>query len=442
MKLNLHYLGLLALVSMPPALSGCNHQSDTYAAAPASAAPVDRVTAGSPQRKTLVTTTAQPARIEAFETTPLYSKLAGYVGKVHADIGDEVKAGQALVTLHVPELEDEVAQKAAHVRQAEAEVKQAAANVVAARAAAETAAARVAVAKAGIARSQADVERWRAELSRIKQLAASGSVTQKLVDETQSQYSAAAAAGDEAAAAMTSAEAGAREAEALIAKAEADEAAAKAKLGVAEADLKRAETMLGYASITAPFNGVVTQRSIDTGHFVQPANGSGAKPLMVVACTDKVRIYLDVPEMEAGLVTVGDPVTIRVQAMPQDELKATVTRTSWSLESANRSLRVEVDVPNERMSLRPGMYATGTIELERRENALTLPVAAVNRQGAEPCCCCVVGGKIERRPVKLGLRSGAEIEIVDGLSDGDAVVLARAESLEDGQAVEVIQPQG
>ena len=123
----------------------------------------------------------------------------------------------------------------------------------------------------------------------IKQLASSGSVTDKSVDETQSQLSSAEASRDEAATAVQSAEAAVRESLALTAKAKADAASSEARLAVAKSDLDRAETMLGYTVIAAPYDGVITERTIDTGHFVQPASGT-AKPLLEIARTDKVRV--------------------------------------------------------------------------------------------------------------------------------------------------------
>jgi HlyD family secretion protein len=433
-------IAIAVTIALLLAMTGCSRGADSAAAESTGATPqVDRVVAGHPQRKTLVLTTSQPARIEAYEETPLFAKLAGYVGEVHVDIGDPVKKSMPLVTLRIPELANELQQKQALLAQAEAEVTQAAANVDAVKAAAETAKARVAEAQAGVSRTEADYQRWSAELERIKRLAASGSVTQKLADETQNQLSAAAASKQEAAAAVQSAEAGAREATAMITKAAADQTAAEARLGVAQADVARAQTMLSYAEITAPFDGVVTQRTIDTGHLVQPASGSGAKPLLVVARTDKVRVFLDVPEMESGAVDVGDPATLRVQALQGRELQAAVSRTSWSLDATNRSLRAEVDVPNEESLLRPGMYATGTIELDRRENALTLPMTAIVRVGAETYCCRIESGKIDRRRIELGLRSGPEVEVLKGIDEKSLVVLARADGLAPGQEVQVIE---
>jgi HlyD family secretion protein len=390
-------------------------------------------------RKTLTLNTTQPARIEAFEETPLYAKLAAFVKEVHVDIGDHVTSGQTLVTLRIPELVDDVNQKDAMLAQAAAEVEQATSNVEAVEAAAETAKAKIAEAQAGITRATGEYERWKAEYARIKKLAESGSVTEKVADETLNQFRAAEAAREEAVAAVQSAEAAAREAQANIGKAKADRVAAEARLQVATSDLARAKTMLGYAEIKAPFDGVVTQRSIDTGHFVQPAGGAAAKPLLTVARLDKVRVFIDVPEMDAALVDVGDEATLLVQALSGKQLKAPVARTSWSLDPTNRSLRAEIDVGNEASSLRPGMYALGTIQLDRRENALVLPVTSIVRVSTETYCCCVQSGKIDRRKIELGLRSGPEVEVLSGVDEESVVVLAKAEFLQQGQSVDVMK---
>jgi RND family efflux transporter MFP subunit len=418
---------------------GCRRSETSTNNSPSTAvdAALERVTVGKPQKKTLVLTTTQPARIEAFEETPLFAKLAGFVKEVHVDIGDQVSAGQTLVTLSIPELADEVVQKEALVARAEAQVAQAASNVTASQAAAATAKAKIAESRAGVTRAKAEHDRWQAEFNRIKQLTENGSVTQKLRDETLNQFQAAQASQEEAEAAVASTEAAAEEAAANVAKAEADAAAADAQLKVAQADLARAKTMLSYTEIRSPFAGVVTQRSIDTGHFVQPAGGAGAKPLLVVARIDKVRVFLEIPEMDAGQVDVGDEATIVVQALRGKTLTSEVVRTSWSLDLANRSLRAEVDIDNEGSALRPGMYASGSVQLARREDVLAIPLAAVVNVDGKDYCCVVTSGVVDRREVVLGLRTGGEVEVEQGLDQDAVVVLARGESLTQGQRVVV-----
>ena len=340
-------------------------------------------------------------------------KLAGYVQEVLVDIGDSVKKDQLLIKLSIPEMLDEVKQMEALVAQAEAEVSQAEAAVKSAEAMAGTAEAKVAQAKAGVGRAAGEYERWKAEHARMTELAAKGSVTQKLVDETLNQLQAADAARQEADANVKSAEASLRAARANVQKSQADLVAAGARQKVAAANLAHAKTMLAYAEIKAPFNGVVTQRNVDTGHYVHPVTGGATQPLLVIAQTEQVRVFVDVPEMEAPLVDAGDKpdsAVVRVQSLGEKGIDGKVTRTSWSLDKANRSLRAEIDLPNTDGKLRPGMYAKVDILLDQRDNVLTLPTTAIVRDGSATYCCIVESGKIDRKKIELGLRSGADVE--------------------------------
>lgn len=423
--------------------TGCRRQTAEATPQAQSGTAVDRVTAGKPVRKTLKLVTTQPGRIEAFEEAPLYPKLAGFVQEVLVDIGDLVKKDQLLIKLSIPEMLDEVKQMEALLAQAKAEVSQAEAGVKAAEATAGTAEAKVAQAAAGITRASGEYERWKAEHARLKELASGGSVTQRLVDETLNQLQAADAARQEAAANVKSAEASLRAAKANVQKSQADLVAAGARQKVAAANLARSKTLLAYAEIKAPFDGVVTQRNVDTGHYVHPVTGTAAEPLLVVAETQQVRVFVDVPEMEAPLVDAGgkpDSATVRVQSLGEEGIDGKVTRTSWSLDKSNRSLRAEIDLPNKDGKLRPGMYAKVDILLDQRDNVLTLPTTAIVRDGSDTFCCTIESGKIDRKKIELGLRSGADVEVRSGIDADETVVLARADSLIQGQSVEVIAP--
>ena len=431
---------LPCIVSIAVVASGCGHKPAAEKQDAEKAASIQQVVANKPQRKTLTLTTTQPGRIEAFEETPLYAKTAGYVDEVLVDIGDVVKKDQTLIKLSIPELLDDVEQKEALIAQAEAEVKQAESSVVAASAAADTAQSRIKEMEAGIGRAEADYERWKSEHARIKELAEKGSVTKKLEEETHSQLRAAEATTREVTSKAESARTAAYEAQANIGKAQADQGAAEARLRVAKADLAHAKTMLGYTQIKAPYDGTVTRRDVDTGHFVQPASGGTGKPLMVVARTDTVRIFVNVPEMEAPYVDAGDPAKVRVQALSASEFDANVVRSSWSLQESNRSIRAEIDVPNPHGVMRPGMYATATIKLAERENALVAPAAAILRDADGTACMIVEDGQIVRRPVELGLRSGSEIEIESGVDENQLIVQKQPETLKPGQTVGITAP--
>ena len=314
----------------------------------------------------------------------MFAKLAGYVEKVFVDIGDKVVKGQTLVKISIPEMQDDLEQKRALVAQAEAELKQAEVAVEGAKAAAKTAELHIAQADAGVIRAQGEQERWSSEHGRMKELAASRSVPQKVVDETSNQSKGAEGDLPRGTCQCSIGASPVEEARVNVQKAEADLGAAAAHLRVAKANLAHSTTLLEYTAIKAPYDGVVNRRLVVTGNFVSPATNSAAdaQPILVVCRTDIVRVFVDVPELEAEWVNEGDEAVVRVQALGEKAFDAKVTRNSWSVDPTNRSLRTEIDVPNPQGILRPGMYATATILLEQRKDVLTIPVTAIVREGA------------------------------------------------------------
>jgi HlyD family secretion protein len=372
------YLQLAAVGLLLTGVAACEQRSNAdnrkVGKSPAAGSPnksgsqlVSDVSASSPPR-----TTTQPARIEAFETTPLYAKISGYVQKYHKDIGDRITdvKQQPLVILFVPEMFDEEKQKIALETQAQAQVDQSKAAITMSNARLATAKAQVEEANAGLDKADGAFKRWKAELARLTSLAKDGSVTQKLVDEARFQFDSSEGARKEAQAKIRSAKASEREADAAVIQAQADARTAAAKLRVAEANRGYAQTMLKYAVIHAPFPGVITQRNVDTGHFVRPGDSEKSRPLFVIAKTDTVRVFVDVPEREAPFVSRGNNAVVRVPSLgKQGVFPAAVTRTSFSLNPRNRTLRGEIDIKNPTGLLRPGMYATAKIDLSRRPAA-------------------------------------------------------------------------
>ena len=435
-RISLSTLGLPLAFAVLGYVSGCHWSS----ADPRQAAAPVRVTAAPPVRKTMVRATVQPGQIQAFEQTPLFVKLPGYVQKLYCDMGDRLEEDKPVADLWIPELHDELRQKEAMVASAKAGIRQATTAVLAAQKAVATADALLREARAGTIRASGQYERWKSEHARIVELEASRSVDRRLVDETQNELSAAEAARGEADAKVASAEAALAERKISIEKAEADLAVAQAGVGNAEADLARTRSLLGYTQVRMPYAGTVVERNVNRGDYVQPASMATARPLFVVARSDIVRIFVDVPEMEAAQVEVGATGTIHVQALPGKTIEGTVTRTSWAL-GANRTLRTELDIPNPQRLLRPGMYASAEIVLQQRPNVLVLPLAAVITVDKQVFCCCVEDNQVVRRPITLGLRTAQDVEIVDGLKGGELVVQTQPASLQAGQRVEVARPE-
>ncbi|MFO1095379.1 MAG: efflux RND transporter periplasmic adaptor subunit [Planctomycetaceae bacterium] len=419
--------------------AGCGRSSTAEAAKSTGTPTVERVTAGHPQRKDLTLTTTQPAGVKSYDATPLSPRVAGNVGEVLVNIGDRVKGGQVLLKIDAPEMLDERRQKQAQRNQAEAEVGQAQAGIVSAEAEVTAAKARTAQAEAALLRAAAAREQYQAEFTRISELAKARSVTEQLVDETRAKLRAAEAGEREAQSGIEVARSEVLESEAKLTQAQANLTAATARQEVAAANLAYVETMLGYLEVKAPYDSVVTLRNVDPGHYVR-SSAENAAAVLAVARMDKLRVYLDVPEAEAGFVSDGDPAFVRVQALSGREYTAKVSRTSWALANENRSLRVEIDIENQDDLLRPGMYATVKITLDQRPNVLTLPATAVVRDGTQTQVCVVRDGKIARTPVHLGLRAGDDVEIVSGVTEADEVVLIRSDGLADGQAVEINPP--
>jgi RND family efflux transporter MFP subunit len=425
-------LAVLAAVS-----PGCGPAIGSAPAQTAGKAPVARVNVVRPERGTIRRTTEQPGQIEAAETTEIHAKIAGYVKGVAVDIGDAVKGGQTLAELHVPEMEAELAQKRALVDQAESEQAQAEAAVAESRAGITSAEAKLTEVKAAIRRTEADVARWQAEFARIAQLVRESAVTGSLRDETQSKLEAAQAARDEVTAQVRSAEAAVAESRAHLVKAEADVKAAASRVEVAEAEARRVESLLGYARIDAPFDGVITRRGIDTGHLTVP--GGQDDPLFVLERVDHVTVSVGVPEADAPLVGRGDTAVIRLPTLGGRAYEGKVTRTSYSLDAATRTLRAEIDLPNPDDLLRPGLYAYTSIVAEEHTDALTLPAAAVFRDGGKAYCVVVADGRARRREIQTGLGDASRVEVASGLDGRELIVAARADTVAAGQPVEPVE---
>jgi HlyD family secretion protein len=408
-----------------------------------------RVTPIKPVRKTITRYVEQPGQVAALEETPLFAKVSGYVHKIYVDIGDEVRGpvreegkpeepGQLLVEIDVPELEKELAQKDAAVQQSKSQITQAEAAVKVAEAMRDSAEALVEEAKATVERADADYERWKSQLDRITDLASRQGVTEKVVEETRNQFRAAEAAQKEVKAKIKSAQANFNESGALVEKAEADLGASKAKLAVAEAERDRTETLLSFAEIRAPFDGRVAARGIDTGHLINV--GSSAKEaLLVIVNTRTVRVYVDVPEVDAVHIQPQAEANIRMPSLAGG-FEGKVTRTTWVLNQTTRTLRTEIDVPNEDGRLRPGMYAHARLKVAEREDALVLPKTALMTGGGQTSCWKIeTDGTLRRQTLQTGIEAGGEVEIASGLAGDEAIIGVNAAAFREGQQVEVVK---
>lgn len=405
-----------------------------------------RVTTIKPQRKTIVRETREPGQIEAFQSTPLYAKVPGYVRRYYVDIGDAVKGpyydtsgqlvehGQLLAELSIPELDQELHEKEAAVAQAEAEVAQARAARKVAEAGVRAAGAQIEEARAAVDRAKAEQEKTESQYRRITQLAQSSSINPKVVDEAKKDLLASQAATRDAVSHVEAAEAAIEQSNALVERAIADEKAASAAKMLAEAGQARVMAMAEYQRIEAPFDGRVSARTVDVGHFVQPAEAAKARAIFTIVQANVVRVFVDVPETDAALVDRGDPAVIQVDSLSGKKFAGEVTRTTWALDPTTRTLRTEIDVPNDTGELRPGMYAFATIKLAEVADALVIPLSAVRTENEKTSCFCVAEGKLVQVALSLGLSDGKEVEVVSGLNGGEQLVEKNTASLADGRS--------
>lgn len=425
---------------------GCNTKAPESKQETASSQSMARAVVIQPQRKPLVRLIELPGRVEAYEVTPLYAKATGYVVKIPVDIGDRIRgprpdeAAMLLCELQVPELKEELAQKVAAVAQCQAEVLQSDASIKVADATVRSADAKIIEAKASVEREESVYARWQSEFQRVAQLADSKTVTRKVADETRAQLDAADAGRKEAAARITSVEAKHQETIAVLEKAKADAVAARSRLAVAEADQRRVAAMVDYTMIRAPFDGVVVERNVHTGHLVQSGAGS-QRPLLVVMRTDPVRIMIDVPEVDAVHVSTATKVELKIPSIPGSVHTGTITRISWSLNTTSRTMTAEIDLPNPDGTWRPGQYVQAKLTTAEIADALSLPKSSLVTEEKQTFCYVVDStGKISRRPVSVGLQAGTDFEIREGLTGTEQVISANASAFREGQLVEVVPP--
>jgi HlyD family secretion protein len=411
------------------------------------------------QPRTIVRTVEQPGVIGAYERTALYVKVSGYVEWWKADIGDRVKKGETLAELTAPWLVEQHRQMQAQVELDLALVEQskklvdvAASNVTAA---IET----IAQTKAEVDRYQADVVRWDSEVKRLTGLVKEKVVDQQVLDETQRQLQAGQAALKASQVAVKNREAQHLAAVASHDKSKVDITVAKAKVKVAEADERRLAALVGYLKIVAPYDGVVFARNLNTGDFVLPATGDPsdsvfaqgvspgkATPLYVLVRTDPVLFIVGVPEADAAYVTEGSKARVRVPALAGREFTAQVKRTSWALNSTSRTLAAQIELPNPKGEFVPGMYAYGSVFIERPD-VRALPVSAVTQIGNQTYCYLVVDGKAVRTAVQTGVSDGSWVEVTGRLvrasaaAEGTWVAFDGTEAVIDGNLSEVSNGQ-
>jgi RND family efflux transporter MFP subunit len=321
-----------------------------------------------------------PATTLGFETANIYARASGYVDKRLVDIGSQVKAGDLLVEITAPELEDQITQAEATLAQAEATLAQTDANRELARVTAE----------------------------RSATLAPHGYTSHQQADTDRLNYQAQQQAAT----------------------------AAEATIKAQQAQLMVLRQQKTYQRVMAPFDGVVTQRNIDVGSLVQADAASGT-PLFAMAHSDIIRVQLYVPQDEAYGLTPGADAIVDVPENPGHDFSGTVTRIADALQPGTRTLLTEIDVPNRDGTLRPGIYCTVQLKIPRRTPSLIVPSSAVIFNQAGLQVAVVENGTVHLRKINVVRDLGTEVETNNGVTRGEKVVLNPTVGLADGSRVRV-----
>ena len=355
--------------------SKVHHQS--VAAEGAAPRTVPIVKAG---RETLTKDISLYGEFRPYQEILVHAKVSGYVWSIGVDIGDHVQEGQPLAKLEIPELNDDLNRASAVLAKSQEEVK----------------------------RSEANYRDAHLAYQRLLEVAKSHPtmVAQQELD----------AAKDK------------------DAEMEGTLGSDRENVHESQAELGRIQTMVDYATISAPFSGVITKRFADVGALIQAGTASDtqAMPLVELAEDSLLRLDFPVPESAVPEIHMGGPVEVTVDAL-HETFPGKIARYSGRVDVSTRKMETEVDVPNPNGRLTPGMYATVRLVLEQSKNALTVPLQAVTL-GQKPTVV-VLNGKhrLEQRDVTLGLQTPDKVEIRSGLADNELVLVGDRAGIQLGQ---------
>lgn len=389
-------LGILALAVLIFSIESHvrDRDSDPRAAALPTAAVVEA------KRGLLTNSLNLAGQFQPYQEIDVHAKVSGYVQKINVDIGDRVRAGQTLAVLEIPELDAQLKGTQAEVLHSQDEVVRATNQVT---------------------RSESNHAALHAAYKRLQQAAAArpGLIAEQELDDSRAKDLAAEAQCDADKAAL---------------------AAAKKQTDVADADRMRVSALAGYAHVTAPLNGIITWRYADTGALIQAGTASNTQsmPLVKLAQSDVLRLRLPVPESAVPFIRIGSPVQVQVKAVGRT-FDGKVVRFTRSVSLDTRTMETEIDVQNADLSLTPGMYADARLELEHKENALSVPIQAVVEGDKGPYVLVLDDqGRVQRRDIEVGVQTSTRTEILRGLSENERVIRGGQSNYQIGEVVKPI----
>jgi RND family efflux transporter MFP subunit len=337
-----------------------------------------------------------PGDLQALIESPIFARADGFMKTRLVDLGDRVKTGQLMAEIETPELDQQITQARASLAQSQAALKELQADIE--------------LSRANLNLSKVTLERW-------DHLATKGAVSKQEHDEKRADYDVKKAQTD---------------------RAEASLATAQETVHASEANLKRLQEMKGFANVTAPFDGIITERLIDVGTLINSGNDGISKEMFRVAKLAPLRIFVNVPQTYVQDIHPGQTAELRVQELSNQVFPAQVVRISNSLDMASRAMLAILMTPNTAGTLYPGMYVQVHFAAGKGKPLLRVPGDTVMLTKNGPRIAIVgADGIVHFRPVKLGEDLGSEVEIVSGLREGELVISNPADAVQDGAAVDV-----
>ena len=320
-----------------------------------------------------------PGQTMAFIDTPIYARTSGYLKSWSYDIGAHVKRGDVLAQIETPELDQQLREAQAQLAQNQAAVIQAEANM----------------------------DLARITNGRTAELVRQGWTSRQQGDQDRLTFAGSTAAVD----------------------------VARANVRVAQAQVDRLEELTRFESVTAPFDGVITGRNTDVGALINAGAGTPATELFHMASTQTLRIFVAVPEIDAPNLHPGDVATVTFDAYPGQTFRGALARTDGAINSASRTLLVEVDVENPDGKLLPGAFAFVHFTLQGRTHSVVVPANTLLFRSEGLRVGVVRNGAAELVPITIGRDYGDRVEVLTGLDTADEVILNPSDALVGGTVV-------
>jgi RND family efflux transporter MFP subunit len=425
----------LALVVL--ALCACG-RSDAQPATPQRATPASikplPVTVARAEAREVQRAVETIGSLVAWDDVQVKTEQPGTIARLLVDLGDPVSRGKVLAEYDAREFELAVRQAAADLLSAEQSLARAKAAVQSSEAALRRAKDNLVTLEAEVARAQSEVDWAKSELRRSQELFGKQLIAARDVDNARNLYNVAAARLGAAVAARDQHPDQVRIAEAQL---EFDRAAlrvAEAEVARRDASLGIAQKRLGDTTIRAPFVGVVAKRHVNAGEYVKENTA-----VFSLVALDPLKYTGTVPERFAPDLKAGQRIEVSVEAYLGRTFTGQVTRVSPAVEVQTRSLALEGKVPNGDGRLRPGFFAKGVVLTKKDAGVAFVPAEAVVYFVGISKVFVVGDGKVEERLVKAGTRTGAWIEILEGVKPGETVAVSNLSQLWNGAPVTLLE---